>query len=79
MRECLFARHFAESDCFEESLKGSQYDNPEILKEVIDDGFENSTKRQFKDAGKVSWLRVGNRDENNTKLGIRQGRLRMDG
>ncbi|KAL5485834.1 hypothetical protein ACEPAI_6876 [Sanghuangporus weigelae] len=60
-------------------LRGSQYDNPEILKEAIDDHFENSTKRQFKDERKISWLRVGNRDENTAKLGIRQGRLRIDG
>ncbi|OCB85339.1 hypothetical protein A7U60_g7645 [Sanghuangporus baumii] len=60
-------------------LRGSQYDNPEILKEAIDDHFETSTKRQFKDERKISWLRVGNRDENNARLGVRQGRLRIDG
>ncbi|KAH8117833.1 hypothetical protein DFH11DRAFT_1740928 [Phellopilus nigrolimitatus] len=60
-------------------LQGSQYSNPEILDDIIDDAFENTTKRDFKDATKVGWLRVGDRSENNPRLGIRRGSLRLDG
>ena len=60
-------------------VRGSQYDNPEILDEVIDCHFEEVTKRQFKDSTKVSWLRISDLKENDSGLGIRRGRLRVDG
>lgn len=62
-----------------ERLQGSQYGNPEILDDILNDAFENTTKRQFSDVSKISWVRVGNRSENNVALGIRSGTLRLDG
>ena len=62
-----------------ERLRGSRYDSPEILDEIICDGFESCTKRLFVDSSKIYWLRVGDRSENDIKLGIRRGCLRLAG
>lgn len=60
-----------------DKLQNSQYDNPVILDELINEAFvqqsDNSVIHQ------TAWLKIGNHSENNVALGIRGGALRING
>ncbi|EJD00154.1 uncharacterized protein FOMMEDRAFT_159802 [Fomitiporia mediterranea MF3/22] len=64
-----------------ERLRGSHYDNPDELDDIVDKKFEQSLKREFSinDKEGTLWMNIGSRSENNSKMGIKKGYLRIEG
>lgn len=59
-------------------LEGSTYDNQLTMDYIVQE-FDRTTKRLFADASKVQWVTVGGPAERNPALGIRNGKLRLEG
>ncbi|TDL25780.1 hypothetical protein BD410DRAFT_813480 [Rickenella mellea] len=62
----------------QEKLQGSRYDTPSAMDFIIQE-FDRTTKRLFSNPSKVQWVTVGGPGERNNVLGVRSGKLKLDG
>ena len=60
-------------------MKGTKFSNPDELDDIIAEDFESDTKRIFNDISTVYWLKIGSRRDNDARIGLRMGNLRLDG
>ena len=60
-------------------MKGTKFSNPDELDDIIDNSFEPDTKRIFNDISTVYWLKIGSRRDNDSRIGLKMGNLRLDG
>ena len=58
---------------------GTKFSNPDELDDIIDNSFEPDTKRIFNDISTVYWLKIGSRRDNDARIGLKMGNLRLDG
>ena len=61
-----------------EKFKGSKYDTDSTMDYVVQE-FDRTTKRLFSNESKVQWVTVGGPGERNNALGIRSGKLKLEG
>ena len=60
-------------------MKGTKFSNPDELDDKITEDFESDTKRIFNDISTVYWLKIGSRRDNDARIGLKMGNLRLDG
>ena len=60
-------------------MKGTKFSNPDELDDIITEDFETDTKRIFNDISTVYWLKIGYRRDNDSRIGLKMGNLRLDG
>ena len=60
-------------------MKGTKFSNPDELDDIIAEDFESDTKRIFNDISTVYWLKIGYRRDNDSRIGLKMGNLRLDG
>ena len=60
-------------------MKGTKFSNPDELDDIITEDFESDTKRIFNDISTVYWLKIGYRRDNDARIGLKMGNLRLDG